>query len=554
MIGVLAGDAEHSVVSEFFELFKTPWEIYRGDFHYDVLVCSNTQFQDSSAKLVLVYGTEQKAFDREKGIERLSQRSNTVLSYKGDRIPVYGNCLTFQEARGHPLMHALTHESAVCEIASPGQTIVRVGYDLFHEIGYLLTRGQPLTHARIPTLELHIAVLRDLIIKSCSISLVEIPPIPSGYNFTVCLTHDVDHVGIRNHKCDHTMFGFLYRAIIGSLINLCRGWRPVRHVAANWMAAFSLPFVHLGLAKDFWNQFDRYLEFERGLTSTFFIIPKKGDPGRAASGPAPSMRAARYDVAEIADQIQRLIAAHREIGLHGIDAWHDAAEGRTELEAIRHITGATDIGVRIHWLFFDKKSAATLEKAGFSYDSTVGYNETVGYRAGTSQIFKPLEVEQMLELPMHIMDTALFFPAHMNLSPKQAKRAVNVLVENASRFGGVLTVHWHDRSIAPERLWDDVYVGLLEELKSRGAWFATATEAVSWFRKRRSAVFESVTHDGETIRVKPSLAPSSDNLPGLRIRIHNVRVQQTGLYGGVESQGQFKEISLNRSEEMEIAL
>ena len=30
----------------------------------------------------------------------------------------------------------------------------------------------------------------------------------------------------------------------------------------------------------------------------------------------------------------------------------------------------------------------TLEKAGFSYDSTVGYNETIGYRAGTAQVFK----------------------------------------------------------------------------------------------------------------------------------------------------------------------
>jgi len=552
MIGVLAEDPEHSVVTEFFELFKTPWEFYRSDFHYDVLICSNTQVRNSSAKLVLVYGTEQKAFDREKGIERLSQRSNTVLSYKGDRIPVYGNCLTFQEARGHPLMDALTHESAVCEIASPGQMIVRVGYDLFHEIGYLLTRGQPLTHARIPTLELHIAVLRDLIVKSCSISLVEIPPIPSGYNFTVCLTHDVDHVGIRNHKCDHTMFGFLYRAIIGSLINLCRGWRPVRHVAANWMAALSLPFVHLGLAKDFWNQFDRYLEFERGLTSTFFIIPKKGDPGRAASGPAPSMRAARYDVAEIADQIQRLIVAHREIGLHGIDAWYDAAEGRRELERIRQITGAPEIGVRMHWLFFDKKSAATLEKAGFSYDSTIGYNETVGYRAGTTQAFRPLEVERMLELPMHVMDTALFYPAYLNLSPKQARAVVKPIIENAARFGGVLTVNWHDRSLAPERLWNDFYVGLIEDLQNRGAWFPTASQAVSWFRKRRSAVIESVIREGDSVRVKASIDHTDSDLPGLRLRVH--QVPSINGSARTEPQPEYAEVALNRSAEVEVAL
>ena len=187
------------------------------------------------------------------------------------------------------------------------------------------------------------------------------------------------------------------------------------------MAAFSLPFVHLGLAKDFWNLFDRYVDLEEGLNSTFFVIPKKGDPGRNADGAASARRAARYGIADIADQVQRLISARREIALHGIDAWHDVGKGRTELETIQHLTGESEIGVRMHWLFFDQNSLDKLEEAGFSYDSTVGYNETVGYRAGTTQAFKPLGAARMLELPMHIMDTALFYPAYMNLSPRQGE-------------------------------------------------------------------------------------------------------------------------------------
>src|SRR5439155_3352829 len=159
-------------------------------------------------------------------------------------------------------------------------------------------------------------------------------------------------------------------------------------------------------------------------------------------------------------------------------------------------------------------------KAGFSYDSTVGYNETVGYRAGTTQAFRPLGVKRMLELPMHIMDTAMFYPAHMNLSPKRAQDVMAALVKNAIRFGGVLTINWHDRSIAPERLWDTSYVGLLEDLKSKEAWFPTAAQAVSWFSKRRAAVIESVISEGEAVRIKMALSEGSDNLPGLRIRVH----------------------------------
>ena len=105
-----------------------------------------------------------------------------------------------------------------------------------------------------------------------------------------------------------------------------------------------------------------------------------------------------------------------------------------------------------------RKPQSLLEKAGFDYDSTIGYNETIGYRAGTSQVFKHPDVDHLLELPLHIMDTALFYPSYMNLSDEQAGAAMLPLIENATRFGGVLTINWHDRSLGPERLWGDAYV------------------------------------------------------------------------------------------------
>jgi len=553
MIGVLADDTESSVVNEFFELFKTPWEFYRSGYDYDVLLCSKQRFRNSSAKLVLIYSNEENEFDRENGVKILSQRSNAVLSYKGDRIPIYGNCLAFKSGGTHGLVEDCTREPAEVRLCSDKQTVVRIGFDLFHEIRHLLTHGQPLLHARIPTLELHIELLLDLIL-TCSIPLVEIPPSPAGYNFIACLTHDVDHVGVRFHKFDHTMFGFLYRATIGSLIKFCMGRRSARYLAANWMAAFSLPFVHLGLAKDFWNDFDRYLNIENGLNSTFFVIPRKGDPGRKASGPAPARRATRYDVTQIADQIQRLVSARREIALHGIDAWRDVNKGRTELATIQRATGKSEIGVRMHWLFFDENSPAKLEEAGFCYDSTVGYNETAGYRAGTTQVFRPLGATRILELPMHIMDTALFYPVYMNLSPVQAETLTGQLINNTRRFGGVLTINWHDRSIAPERLWEESYVGLLENLKSKDAWFPTAAQAVSWFKKRRSAVIENVAREAEAIRVKVSVDNGDDDLPALRIRVHKPSAQKPFLPGQVACRDQFAETTLNRSQEIEIAL
>jgi hypothetical protein len=172
----------------------------------------------------------------------------------------------------------------------------------------------------------------------------------------------------------------------------------------------------------------------------------------------------------------------------------------------------------MHWLYSDEESPAVLEEANFSYDSTVGYNETVGYRAGTSQVFKPLGAKRLLELPLHVMDTALFYPDYLDLTDDQAAAWLAPFLEYGVLYGGVLTVNWHDRSIAPERLWDSFYVRLLGELTQKGALFCTASQAVSWFQMRRSAVFErSATDGGVCVKVSPE---HGEHLPGLRLRFH----------------------------------
>ncbi|HXB60017.1 MAG TPA: hypothetical protein VNU95_10650 [Candidatus Acidoferrales bacterium] len=513
MIAVLAAEGEYSVVREFFELFKTPWEFYHAGTKCSVLICSRNNIPASSAKLVFLYDSRENAFDRANGMQIRAGHSGAMLSRGGDRIPVYGSCLAFAASGTGVVAHESSQEPAAMAMVSGKQQVVRIGFDLFQEVQHLLTHGQPANQARIPTLELHIALLRDLILE-CSIPLVEIPPVPVGYNFIACLTHDMDHIGMRNHKFDHTMFGFLYRATLGSMLDFCGGKKSLRQLGANWLATLKLPLVHLGLAEDFWNQYDRYLELEKGLNSTFFVIPKKGETGLNARGERPSRRAASYDIKEQKELLKKLQAAGDEIGLHGIDAWRDSTAGQEEQEIISQITGIAETGVRMHWLYFDERSPAVLEAAGFTYDSTVGYNQTVGYRAGTSQAFKPMMVERLLELPLHVMDTALFYPNYLNLTPAQAQEIVRSLVANAGRFGGVVTVNWHDRSIAPERLWDTSYVRLLEQLQSGGACFLTAARAVAWFRQRRAAVFEQTD---DTLKIKIP-ANSDPHLPGLRVR------------------------------------
>ena len=519
MIGVIANPSDHAVIREFFELFKTPWEFFRSGRRYDVLLCAgDVVLPEVAAKLVLIYGGRPLPSDAESDIGFQPSKACT-LSHNGTRIPVYGDSITFRHSPG-VLVDERSRESAMCSRRSADRTLIRIGYSLFEEVRVLLTAGQPVINAAIPALDLHIALLRDLIVAE-GIPLVEIPPVPHGYRFLACLTHDVDHPLLREHRFDHTMWGFLYRAILGSIAGMFRKRMRLRDLLNNWAAALKLPFVHLGLSKDFWNDFGRrYLHIEKRFRSSFFVIPFRNRPGRMVQGPAPGTRGVCYGAADIAAQIRELQAAGCEIGLHGIDAWMDTSRSREELQEIGRITGARAVGVRMHWLYFNDRSAAVLDAAGADYDSTSGYNETVGYRAGTAQVYKPLEAARLLELPLHVMDTALFFPSHLDLSPEGAARRVGPIIDHAVQSGGCITVNWHDRSIAPERLWGDLYAHLLAELENRGAWFATAAQAVAWFRRRRSAVFETVSSESGSVRVRIT-AETGDDLPDLQLRFYN---------------------------------
>lgn len=520
MIGVAARPDQTGVVAEFFELFKTPWEFYRPGRVYDVVIVTADEIPQVNAKLLLVYGAGAKNIDATFGMMATGQRHRAVLN-DGDRlVPVYGQITTFADgSKGVPFLTA-DCGTAGLRFDFSGSVLVRLGYDLFDEVHALLVTGQPVEHAHIPTLDLHIRMLRNWILNE-GIALVEIAPVPAGHNFAVCLTHDIDFVGMRNHKFDHTMFGFLYRATAGSVFNLLRRRISFSRFLKTWRAVASLPFVLAGWAKDFWEPFEWYLQAEKGLSATYFLIPFKRFAGENVRDRHASRRASSYDITDVLPQTAVLRKQGCEIGVHGIDAWHNAERGREEMARTTAVTGEPNPGIRMHWLLADTNTASLLEQAGFAYDSTCGYNETAGYRAGTGQVFRPLSAQTLLELPLHIQDGALFFPERLDLSEAEAEERCQTLIDHAVEHGGVLTVLWHDRSHGPERFWGDFYIRLLGLLKVRDAWFGTAAQVVNWFRKRREVRFERAEDPGIA---RYRLRYEGDKIhPALMVRVYAQR-------------------------------
>jgi hypothetical protein len=183
------------------------------------------------------------------------------------------------------------------------------------------------------------------------------------------------------------------------------------------------------------------------------------------------------------------------------------------------MSGQVETGIRMHWLLRDRQTFEVLEQSGYVYDSTAGYNETVGYRCGTHQVFRPLGARNLLELPLHIQDGALFFPQQLGLSEDSAWTLCGNLVENARQFGGALTLLWHDRSFGPERFWGEFYVRFLQRIKTEKVWFASARQAVDWFRQRRAVVFSRDDSPSATTRAR-LCSRTSKEVPPLTIRVH----------------------------------
>jgi len=522
MIGVVSKSHQKAAVDEFFELFKVHWEYYQPGRTYDVLIITDPAAAvESRARLKIIYTTEALPIDGASEGRILSHEDPVLLKNGQFEFPVYSSCRIFPGRKDRLVQMNDSGEAAGYSSPQGDRYITRMGYDLFDEIGHLLTQGQSIRYASIPTIDIHIAMLRTWILQA-DVRLVEIPPSPYGYRFITCLTHDVDFINIRDHGFGRSLLGFIARAMIPQYLRNTRSKIAWSRLIKNWKALLVLPGVYLGLVKDTWFDFDRYLKIEQGMGSTYFFIPYKKDAGNSGKGRPPKLRAAHYNIEEQRELVNELIKQRCEIGLHGIDAWHDSKKGRKERQIICNMTKDDHVGVRMHWLYFSEDSSKVLDEAGFDYDSTVGFNETIGFRSGTVQAYRLPGTKDIIELPLNLMDTTLFYSGRLALSESSALMHCERLISEFLIHGGVLTINWHTRSLNPERNWDDFYIELLNTLKREKVWFATAQQAVNWYRKRRSVRIDDVeVAENNSLKVTLSSARVDNDFPPVRIRLHH---------------------------------
>jgi hypothetical protein len=387
-----------------------------------------------------------------------------------------------------------------------GNLIDLTGNDIFKKVSDLLNAGRP--HLHKPVCDLLIDNLREEF-KKYTI-LVEIPPAPWGHPYMVALTHDVDVTSVK--ECRLVTVGYA-------------AFQCISH--GEVQAGFRLGLSRCGMGRDPRVLFSRWksLEDQLGVRSTFFFVPKKDNPGVRAH----PYRVVGYDIKEKRDVVHDLTQGGWEVGVHGIDNWADVAQGRQEKTAL----GLEDKtpGNRTHWLLFDQNSWKMLDDAGYSYDTTFGYNDDAGFRAGTTQVYRPRGVQNLLELPLHIQDLGLFgkfcwAPTDngwvktpcLHLDENAARTYCDRIFDFACKYGGAVTVLWHYENLTPPRDWSGLYADLVKRAQADGAWVTTAGNVVEWFgARRRTGIEYSVNENILTIKIRNL---NSGQNPSLRVRVY----------------------------------
>src|SRR5262249_31951617 len=152
MIGVLHKPGQTKVVEEFFELFKTPWEVCRPGQRYDVVISTVDSLPDIETGLLLSYGATSKSDDAASGIELETSRPSGTIQYRGTSVPIF-DCLTTFKPTGGWSGAVADGAGAIAGVRrrSSDQLVLRLGYDLFREAELLLSSGQPVERAEVPT-------------------------------------------------------------------------------------------------------------------------------------------------------------------------------------------------------------------------------------------------------------------------------------------------------------------------------------------------------------------------------------------------------------------
>lgn len=305
------------------------------------------------------------------------------------------------------------------------------------------------------------ALIRKGIIKEREL----LPRWPYGKQYAVLITHDTDGPCLLEAKelAKAGIKGIL-RADDSERQAFLEGCR--RLITGGEDPYFN--FAH-------WAVFEQTLE----ATSAFYLYIKSKDVPNHLNNPLYHLDSNKQKW-----QIMRQLAdCGWEIGLHtsihGLEADEYIQSEKRDLELFlgRPVTGS-----RSHYWNIDWRnpiaSFRRLEAAGLTYDLSLAWKDSPGFRSGTTLPYHPYDKEHMNGLKLLVIPTSLMdghlFEYRSDTNPQILFQRI---LQQVRTNNGILTLDWHTRTWCNKFMyegWRDFIVQELTKLAlTKEAWFTT---------------------------------------------------------------------------------
>jgi len=259
----------------------------------------------------------------------------------------------------------------------------------------------------------------------------------------MCLTHDVD----RPFSGDRSFLRTLRSAGADILLR----WDPA--LAGRRLAAV-LPSRLCGAVRDPWDTFDWLMDVSErhGERSAFYFLAGRTDARFDADYTMNDPRIRRL--------LRRIADRGHEVGLHGsYGSYRSAEKVQSEFDVLRRAAQAEGVrqdvwGGRQHYLRWEAPTTwQSWEDAGLAYDSTVGFAEQAGFRAGTCSEYPVFNLRtrstlRLRERPLALMDVTLLGHNHMHLSHAAAERVAVRITRSCREHRCPPVLLWHNSSVA----------------------------------------------------------------------------------------------------------
>lgn len=342
--------------------------------------------------------------------------------------------------------------------AGPGASTI--GYDILGLAAWMLSRAEELhcdaldEHGRFAATESHayrngyldrpvvdewLDILRQVVERTWPGIALRRP------TYSLWLSHDVD-------RPSRYVFGTrkdVARAVAGDVLKR-RDFTSL--LRAPWVRLHSTADIH---EWDPYNTFEWLMDVSdrAGTVSTFNFLT--GHTTHALDG--------NYDIESrpMRRLLRRVHERGHEIGLHPSYACYQnhalivAQAKRLRKVCVEEGIVLRSLGGRMHYLRWETPGTLNrLQRAGLSYDSTLGYADYPGFRCGTCHeypAFDPLcgEALTIRIRPLVAMDTTLYDEQYLGTDTRQEvilKRLLS-LKETCRRVGGGFSLLWHNSQL-----------------------------------------------------------------------------------------------------------